>query len=183
MNADVVQAWNFCSLWITECKLALQICLKIGMFPKAMVCKHPMCFWRTCIFCQGVCKLADEEDEKYPYRRIDIRIIPHDQYYCALLYFTGSDAFNRDMRTVALEKGFTLNEYSIRPLGSTGEGFSTVTKRLHILFAIYRIFLITCMNIVWHVCLLPKSLFTKLYFPYTIGIKCNKMFKIFNRII
>lgn len=70
---------------------------------------------------KGVCKLEDKGEEKHAYRRIDIRIIPHDQYYCALLYFTGSDAFNRDMRSHALEKGFTLNEYSIRPVGSTGE--------------------------------------------------------------
>ena len=28
--------------------------------------------------------------------------------------------FNKHMRQVALEKGFTLNEYSIRPLGVTG---------------------------------------------------------------
>lgn len=68
----------------------------------------------------GVCKLADEGDTKYPYRRIDIRLLPNDQYYCALLYFTGSDVFNKDMRTRAHEMGFTLNEYSIRPLGSTG---------------------------------------------------------------
>lgn len=118
---------------------------------------EPKVFLTNLYICQGVCKLADEEDKKYPYRRIDIRIIPHDQYYCALLYFTGSDAFNRDMRTVALEKGFTLNEYSIRPIGSTGEGFLTVTKRLHVLFAIYRIFLITCEYCMTYVPVLPKS--------------------------
>ena len=48
------------------------------------------------------------------------RIIPHDQYYCALMYFTGSDVFNKNLRAHALEEGFTLNEYSLRPLGSTG---------------------------------------------------------------
>ena len=41
-------------------------------------------------------------------------LIPEDQYYCGILYFTGSDEFNRQMRQHALEKGFTLNEYSIR---------------------------------------------------------------------
>ena len=48
------------------------------------------------------------------------RLIPHDQYFCALLYFTGSDQFNRDMRAHALEQGFTINEYTVRPMGSTG---------------------------------------------------------------
>uniref|UniRef100_A0A3P8PGF7 DNA polymerase n=1 Tax=Astatotilapia calliptera TaxID=8154 RepID=A0A3P8PGF7_ASTCA len=70
----------------------------------------------------GVCQLQqnDEDDEEYLHRRIDIRLIPKDQYYCGVLYFTGSDIFNKNMRTHALEKGFTLNEYTIRPLGVTG---------------------------------------------------------------
>lgn len=42
------------------------------------------------------------------------RLIPNDQYHCGILYFTGSDEFNRRMRQEALEKGFTINEYSIR---------------------------------------------------------------------
>ncbi|XP_055080095.1 LOW QUALITY PROTEIN: DNA polymerase beta [Periophthalmus magnuspinnatus] len=70
----------------------------------------------------GVCQLeqSDEDDEEYLHRRIDIRLIPKDQYYCGVLYFTGSDIFNKNMRAHALEKGFTLNEYTIRPLGVTG---------------------------------------------------------------
>ncbi|XP_069473757.1 DNA polymerase beta [Ambystoma mexicanum] len=68
----------------------------------------------------GVCQLAAENGADYPYRRLDIRLIPKDQYYCGVLYFTGSDIFNKNMRTHALEKGFTLNEYTIRPLGVTG---------------------------------------------------------------
>ncbi|KAJ0175568.1 hypothetical protein K1T71_008727 [Dendrolimus kikuchii] len=61
-------------------------------------------------------KLRDD----LPYRRLDIRLVPCEKYYCAVLYFTGSDVFNKAMRTHALEKGFTLNEYSLRPIGSTG---------------------------------------------------------------
>ena len=53
-------------------------------------------------------------------RRLDIRLTPHDQYYCSILYFTGSDLFNKNMRAHALQNGFTLNEYTLRPLGSTG---------------------------------------------------------------
>ena len=51
-----------------------------------------------------------------PFRRLDIRLLPYDQYYCGILYFTGSDQFNKAMRTHALEQGFTLNEYSLRPI-------------------------------------------------------------------
>ena len=54
------------------------------------------------------------------FRRIDIRLIPIDQYYFGILYFTGSDLFNKQMRAHALDKGFTLNEYCIRPVGATG---------------------------------------------------------------
>uniref|UniRef100_A0A2H6N740 DNA polymerase n=1 Tax=Micrurus carvalhoi TaxID=3147026 RepID=A0A2H6N740_9SAUR len=69
----------------------------------------------------GVCQLPSKDDEAAcPYRRIDIRLIPKDQYYCGVLYFTGSDLFNKNMRAHALEMGFTLNEYTIRPLGITG---------------------------------------------------------------
>lgn len=59
----------------------------------------------------GACRL----DEDAPFRRIDIRLLPLNQYYCGILYFTGSDVFNKAMRAHALTKGFTLNEYSLRP--------------------------------------------------------------------
>ncbi|CAH2076400.1 unnamed protein product, partial [Iphiclides podalirius] len=64
----------------------------------------------------GVCRQSAE----LPARRLDIRLVPCDQFYCAVLYFTGSDVFNKTMRTHALEKGFTLNEYALRPMGATG---------------------------------------------------------------
>ncbi|CAH1111989.1 unnamed protein product [Psylliodes chrysocephalus] len=64
----------------------------------------------------GACRL----DLEHPVRRLDIRLTPHDQYYCSILYFTGSDVFNKSMRAHALEQGFTLNEYTLRPVGSTG---------------------------------------------------------------
>ncbi|KAK0045407.1 DNA polymerase beta [Biomphalaria pfeifferi] len=69
----------------------------------------------------GVCRLLSKnETNENLYRRIDIRLIPADQYYCALLYFTGSDVFNANMRSEAQKQGFILNEYAIRPVGSTG---------------------------------------------------------------
>ncbi|KAJ1529363.1 hypothetical protein ONE63_006151 [Megalurothrips usitatus] len=64
----------------------------------------------------GACRLSTDGTV----RRLDIRLTPHDQYWCSILYFTGSDMFNKDMRTHALQKGYTLNEYSLRPIGSTG---------------------------------------------------------------
>lgn len=68
---------------------------------------------------QGACRLNKDSVT----RRLDIRLTPYDQYPCSVLYFTGSDMFNKAMRAHALEKGFTLNEYSLRPLGSTSMTF------------------------------------------------------------
>ncbi|XP_054716268.1 DNA polymerase beta-like [Uloborus diversus] len=64
----------------------------------------------------GVCRLK----EGCPYRRIDIMMFPEDQYFCAILYFTGSNLFNQQMRAHAVEQGFTINEFCIRPIGSRG---------------------------------------------------------------
>jgi len=49
-------------------------------------------------------------------RRIDIRFIPYDSYGTAILYFTGSKNFNTKMRSHALSKGYSLNEYGLKRL-------------------------------------------------------------------
>ena len=54
------------------------------------------------------------------HRRIDIRLWPQDQYYAALLYFTGSDDLNKEMRRKAIELGLKLNEYALVPVGEGG---------------------------------------------------------------
>lgn len=64
----------------------------------------------------GVCRL----DESHPHRRMDIRVLPQDQFFCGLLYFTGSDLFNQSMRAHALQQNMTLSEYALRPIGCTG---------------------------------------------------------------
>lgn len=58
----------------------------------------------------GVCRYM----EGYPCRRIDIRFVDKDRLAFAMLYFTGSGDFNMKMRSFALKKGFTINEYSIK---------------------------------------------------------------------
>ena len=37
-----------------------------------------------------------------------------EEYPFSVLYFTGSDDFNKRMRKLILEKGMTINEYSLR---------------------------------------------------------------------
>lgn len=56
----------------------------------------------------GFCKL-----HKNPVRRIDIRYVPYESFYPALLHFTGSGNFNRKIRSLAIELGYFLNEYGI----------------------------------------------------------------------
>jgi DNA polymerase/3'-5' exonuclease PolX len=57
----------------------------------------------------GVCKLRPNATG----RRIDIRIVTSSSLGAALLYFTGSDKFNKIMRYFANQRGFTLNEYGL----------------------------------------------------------------------
>ena len=58
----------------------------------------------------GICQLS----KKHLIRRIDIMFIPNESYYTAILYFTGSAEFNRQMRNVAISMGYTLNEYCLK---------------------------------------------------------------------
>lgn len=46
-------------------------------------------------------------------RRIDIRFIPYDSYFSALLYFTGSAELNKKMRQIAKIKKLKLSEYGL----------------------------------------------------------------------
>lgn len=56
--------------------------------------------------------------DKNPIRRIDIRFVPNESYYPALLYFTGSGSFNRKMRELANSLGYKLNEYGLYTIGT-----------------------------------------------------------------
>lgn len=44
------------------------------------------------------------------WRRIDFLVAPWDERGATLLYFTGSDIFNRSMRLLASKKGYGLNQ-------------------------------------------------------------------------
>lgn len=48
-----------------------------------------------------------------PVRRVDIRFVPHDAWYSALQYFTGSAEFNVKLRKIAKQQGYKLSEYGL----------------------------------------------------------------------
>lgn len=56
----------------------------------------------------GFCKYKNN-----PVRRIDIRMMPVESYYTAILYFTGSYELNKTMRQKAKTMGYKLNEYGL----------------------------------------------------------------------
>jgi len=58
----------------------------------------------------GLGRIKDND----PYRRIDIMYTKPQEYPFAILYFTGSMEFNAKMRGLALEKGLSMNEYSLK---------------------------------------------------------------------
>lgn len=69
-------------------------------------------------------RLTPHESETYmgvgridngPHRRIDIKIYPREQFGYAVLYFTGSDHFNRSMRLYAQKKGYSLSDHGLYP--------------------------------------------------------------------
>ncbi len=45
--------------------------------------------------------------------QVDLRLVEPDQFGAAVLYFTGSKAHNIALRQMALDKGWTLNEYAL----------------------------------------------------------------------
>ena len=51
-------------------------------------------------------------------RRLDILVTPDVEYAYAMLYFTGSQAFNIAFRQHALQQGYTLNEHGMKPTGN-----------------------------------------------------------------
>lgn len=56
----------------------------------------------------GFCKFHDN-----PIRRLDIKYVKFDSYYTALFHFTGSGHFNEQIRSLAKQLGYMLNEYGL----------------------------------------------------------------------
>src|SRR5271154_2321686 len=63
----------------------------------------------------GFCKFKTN-----PIRRIDIRFIPYNSIYTAMLYFTGLYELNEAMRLAAKKRNMILNEYGLYKINATG---------------------------------------------------------------
>ena len=50
--------------------------------------------------------------------QVDLRVVDEDAYGAALLYFTGSKTHNIELRQRCLDRGWTLNEYSLTDVDS-----------------------------------------------------------------
>jgi len=59
--------------------------------------------------------------------QVDVRVVGADQYGAALLYFTGSKAHNIRLRQLAIERGWTLNEYALAD-AETGQVIASRTE-------------------------------------------------------
>ena len=60
----------------------------------------------------GICKLG----RKGVSRRIDIMYTKPEEYPFAVFYFTGSDEFNKKIRKEIIDRGMSINEYSLKDL-------------------------------------------------------------------
>ena len=78
----------------------------------------------------GVCKVRDQKNALA--RRIDIKVYPKEQYGYAILYFTGSDYFNRSMRLFADKKGYTLSDHGMVPNSKASTSGQKLSKGIGI---------------------------------------------------
>lgn len=56
------------------------------------------------------------------YRRLDLLLTHKHEFPFALLYFTGSQQFNVDMRNYCIQKGYSLSEYGLKHLSGDNKG-------------------------------------------------------------
>ncbi|MCP3975282.1 MAG: DNA polymerase/3'-5' exonuclease PolX [bacterium] len=59
--------------------------------------------------------------------QIDVRVVAPGEFGAALLYFTGSKAHNIELRQLAINRGWTLNEYALAD-GESGEPVAARTE-------------------------------------------------------
>lgn len=61
---------------------------------------------KTSVSYMGICQFEDS-----CHHRVDLKYYPISQFAYAILYFTGSDMFNKNMRLYAMKQGFSLSDH------------------------------------------------------------------------
>lgn len=61
--------------------------------------------------CMAIVKLSGEDSKA---RRLDLLLTPPEEFAYAILYFTGSDKFNIQIRKKAIELGYSLSEHGLK---------------------------------------------------------------------
>ena len=84
----------------------------------------------------GVCALPTPGSL---HRRIDVLWIPYEEYPFALLYFTGSGFFNIQMRKVALDLGYSLNEHGLFPIDPETKAITGPSVRVNTERDVFRV--------------------------------------------
>ena len=77
----------------------------------------------SCQSYRGVIRLPGEGRL---FRRLDVKVYPVEEFAYALLYFTGSDHFNRSMRHFAKQRGYSLSDHGL--VAATKVGSQNVVR-------------------------------------------------------
>ena len=96
-NIDLQSKENYCINLINHLK-------EIGFILDDITHKE---FFRNYM---GFCQFK-KGTKTYPIRRIDIKYMPYNSYYTAILHYTGSNDFNINIRRIAKKKGYKLSEH------------------------------------------------------------------------
>ncbi|GMR02116.1 MAG: DNA polymerase/3'-5' exonuclease PolX [Acidimicrobiia bacterium] len=92
--------------------------------PKAVIARFTTMPGVSAILGSGRTKASVVVDDVM---QVDLRVVPEEAFGAALLYFTGSKGHNIELRQRSLERGLTLNEYSLSSL-DTAEVEAAVTE-------------------------------------------------------
>lgn len=80
--------------------------------PEAIIADFVSQAWVARVLAQGPTKASIHLENGL---QCDLRAVSNAEFACALVYFTGSKEHNVALRGLALEQGYTLNEYRLAP--------------------------------------------------------------------
>lgn len=77
----------------------------------------------------GLSKVELSKEINFPVRRFDIELVIPEDWYYALLYFTGSKTTNEKMRYQAKKQNYLLNQYGLFNLSDEKERFNAKSEK------------------------------------------------------